>query len=166
VVVARDLECPSLYILLITALICVVIIFVDQICSYRNHRLGSLRLSVATSRSRIEALGIKSDRVDRFVYALWLDPEIEFRFRSTRVRSVELTIEAFDLLSQTAARYGRRERKVFVVNQEPILSAMRLIECLPLADAEKVLVGPLTSWLEHPPEFDPEGWALPLFGKF
>jgi hypothetical protein len=22
----------------------------------------------------------------------------------------------------------------------------------------------LEAWLEHPPEFDPEGWALPLFG--
>ena len=44
------------------------------------------------------------------------------------------------------------------------MSAMRLIECLALADAEEVLVGPLEAWLEHPPEFDPEGWVLPLFG--
>ena len=35
-----------------------------------------------------------------------------------------------------------------------------------VADAEKVLVGPLTNWLKHPPEFDPEGWALPLYGEF
>jgi hypothetical protein len=166
VVVARDLESLTLYILLITALICVWIILVDQICSYRNHHLGLLRLSVVSSRSRIEALGIKSNQVDRFVYALWLDPEIEQRFRRTRVRSVELTIEAFDLLSQIAARYGRRGRKVFVVNQEPILTAMRMIECLPLAAADEILVAQLTGWLEHPPEFDPEGWALPLFGKF
>ena len=40
------------------------------------------------------------------------------------------------------------------------------IECLPLEEAEEVLVQPLTRWLEHPPEFDPEGWALPLFGEF
>ena len=79
---------------------------------------------------------------------------------------MELTIEAFDLLSQTAARYGRRGRKVFVVNQEPIVNAIRLIERLPLEEAEEVLVEPLTRWLEHPPEFDPEGWALPLFGEF
>jgi hypothetical protein len=103
--------------------------------------------------------------VDR-VNALWFNSEFEFRFRSKRFRSVELTIEAFDLLSQTAARYGRRGRKVFVVNQEPIVNAIRLIECLPLEEAEEVLIEPLTRWLEHPPEFDPEGWALPLFGEF
>jgi hypothetical protein len=165
-VVSRDLQSPSLYILLINVLICVLIILVDQTDSYRNHRLGFLRLSVAKSRSRIEALGIKSEQVDRLVDALWFNSEIEFRFRNTRFRSVELTIEALDLLSQTAARYGRRGRKVFVVNQEPIVSAIRLIECLPLEDAEEVLVEPLTRWLEHPPEFDPEGWALPLFGEF
>jgi hypothetical protein len=43
---------------------------------------------------------------------------------------------------------------------------MRLIECLPLVDADEVLVDSLKAWLEHPPEFDPEGWALPLFGEF
>jgi hypothetical protein len=59
------------------------------------------------------------------------------------MQSVELIIEAFDLLSRTASRYGRCGRKVFELNQEPIMSAMRLIECLPLADAEEVLVGPL-----------------------
>jgi hypothetical protein len=46
------------------------------------------------------------------------------------------------------------------------LCILRLFECLPLADAEEVLVGPLKGWLELPPEYDPEGWALPLFGKF
>jgi len=44
--------------------------------SYRNHRRGFLRLSVAKSRSRIEALGIKSEQVDRFVNALWFNPEL------------------------------------------------------------------------------------------
>jgi hypothetical protein len=155
--VSRDLENPSLYILLINVLICVLLILVDQTDSYRNHRLGFLRLSVAKSRSRIDAPGIKSEQVDRFVNALWFNPEIEFRFRSTRFRSVELTIEALDLLSQTAARYGRRGKKVFVVNQEPIVNAIRLIECLTLEDAEEELVEPLILWLEHPPEFDPEG---------
>jgi hypothetical protein len=89
-VVLTDLQSPSLYILLINVLICVLIILVDQTDSYRNHRLGFLRLSVAKSRSRIEALGIKSEQVDRFVDALWFNPEIEFRFRNTRFRSVEL----------------------------------------------------------------------------
>jgi hypothetical protein len=73
---SRDLESPSLYILLINVLICVLIISVDQTDSYRNHRLGFLRLSVAKSRNRIEALGIKSEQVDRFVNALWFNPEI------------------------------------------------------------------------------------------
>ena len=100
--VSRDLEIPSLYILLINVLICVLIILVDQIDSYRNHRLGFLRLSAAKSKSRIEALGIKSKQVDRFVNALWLNPELEFRFRSTRLQSVELIIQALDLLSRPA----------------------------------------------------------------
>jgi hypothetical protein len=165
-VASRNLEIPSLYILIIDILLCVLLILVDQTDSRRNHRLGFLRISVAKSRSRIQALGIRSEQVDRFVNMLWFNAEIEFRFRNARFRSVELTIEALDLLSQTAARYGRRGRKVFVVNQEPIVGAIRLIECLPLEDAEKVLVEPLTRWLEHPPEFDPEGWALPLFGEF
>ena len=141
-IVSTDLASPSLYILSINVLLCVLIILVDQIGSFRNHRLGLLRFSAAKSRSRIEALGIKSKQIDRFVNALWLNPELEFSFRSTRMQSVELIIEALDLLSRTASRYGRRGRKVFEVNQEPIMSAMRLIECLPLADAEEVLVDP------------------------
>jgi hypothetical protein len=47
---------PSLYILIIDILICVLLILVDQTNSGRNHRLGFLRISVANSRSRIEAL--------------------------------------------------------------------------------------------------------------
>jgi hypothetical protein len=165
-IVSADLARPSLYVLLFHVLLCVLIILIDHIGSCRNHRLGLLRFSAAKSRCRIAAIGIQSRQVDRFVNALWLNPELEFRFRSTRIQAVELTIEALDLLSRTASRYGRRGKKVFEVNQEPIMSAMRLIECLPLADAEEVLVGPLKAWLEHPPEFDPEGWALPLFGEF
>jgi hypothetical protein len=61
---------------------------------------------------------------------------------------------------------GSSGRKVFVVNQEPIVNAIRLIECLPLEEAEEVLVEPLTRWLQLSPEFDQEGWALTLFGEF
>jgi hypothetical protein len=162
----RDLERATLCILVISLLICGLLSVTDQITSYRNHHLDLLRFSAAKSRRRIEALGIRSKQIDLFVKALWLDPRIELKFRSARFRSVELIIEALDLLSRTAARYGNRGRKVFLVNQEPIVSAIRLIEWLPLEDAEEVLVGPLTSWLEHPPEFDPEGWALPLYREF
>jgi hypothetical protein len=165
-IVAKDFAGPSLWILSINVLLWALIILVDEIGSCRNHCLGVLRFSAAKSRSRIGALGIKSKQVDRFVNALWLNPELKLRFRVTRVESVELIIEALDLLSRTASRYGRRGGKIFEVNQDAIIGAMRLLECLPLADAEKVLVGPLKAWLEHPPEFDPEGWALPLFGSF
>lgn len=82
------------------------------------------------------------------------------------MQSVELIVEALDLLSRTASRYGRCGRKVFEVNKEPVMSAMRLIESLSLADAEEVFIDSLKAWFEHPPEFDPEGWALPLFGEF
>jgi hypothetical protein len=77
-----------------------------------------------------------------------------------------LIIEALDLLSRTASRYGRRGRKIFEVNQEGIISAMESFERLPLADAEELLVGPLKASLTHPPEFDPEGMALLFFGPF
>ena len=46
------------------------------------------------------------------------------------------------------------------------MSAMRSFECLSFADAEEVLVEQLRAWLKDPPEYDPEGWALPLFGEF
>ena len=45
------------------------------------------------------------------------------------------------------------------------MSAMRSFECLSFADAEEVLVEQLRAWLKDPPEYDPEGWALPLFWK-
>ena len=70
------------------------------------------------------------------------------------------------MLSQTALRYGRRGKKIFEANQDPILDAIRLLECVPVSDAEEILVGPLKSWLADPPEFDPEGWALQLYGTF
>jgi hypothetical protein len=139
----RQLERANLYILAINVLIGVFIIAVDQVCSYWNHGLGYLRISAERSRRRVKALGIKSDHIDRFVRALWLDPQIELSFRNRRVRSVELTIEALDVLSQTAARYGRRGRKVFLTNQEPIFEAMRLIQSMPLATAEEILTNPM-----------------------
>jgi hypothetical protein len=164
--VSTDFAGPSLYILSINVLLWALIIVADEIGSCRNHRRGLLRFSAGKSRRRIEALGIKSKLVDRFVNALWLNPELNSRFRATRVESVELIVEALDLLSRTASRYGRRGRKIFEVNQDSIIGAMRLLECLPLADAEEVVVGPLKAWLKHPPKFDPEGWALPIFGSF
>jgi hypothetical protein len=55
---------------------------------------------------------------------------------------------ALDLLSRIASRYGRCGRKVFEANQDPIVSAMQLFECLPFADAHKMLVEPLSAWLK------------------
>jgi hypothetical protein len=155
-----------LWILLIIVLLSVLLILSDEIASCRNHRLGLLRFSAAKSRYRIEKLGIKSKQVDRFLNALWLNRELEVRFRNTRLQSVVLMVLALDLLSRIASRYGRCGRKVFEANQDPIVSAMQLFECVPFADADKMLVEPLRAWLKDPPEFDPEGWALPLFGKF
>jgi hypothetical protein len=150
----------------INVLVCVLIILVDHIGSCRNHRLGLLRFSAAKSRERIEKLGIKSKQIDRFVDALWLNSELQHKFRRTRLQSVELMVQALDILSRTASRYGRRGRKVFEVNQDELMSAMRSFECLSFADAEEVLVEQLRAWLKDPPEYDPEGWALPLFGEF
>lgn len=61
----------------------------------------------------------------------------------------------------SSGRYGRR---VFEANQHPIVRAMELFECMPLADAEKMLVEPLTTWLKDSPGYDPEGWSLSLLG--
>ena len=122
--------------------------------------------TAAKSRDRIAKLGIKSKQVDRFLNALWLDRELEFRFQNTRLQSVLLMVLALDLLSRIASRYGRCGRKVFEANQDPIVSAMELFDCLPLPDAHKMLIEPLRDCLKEPPEFDPEGWALPLFGRF
>jgi hypothetical protein len=163
---STDLQGPNLWILSIIILLGVLLILSDEIASYRNHRLGLLRFSAAKSRDRIENLGIKSKQVDRFLNALWLNPELELRFRNTPLQSVVLMVLALDLLSRIASRYGRCGRKVFEANQDPIVSAMQLFECVPFADADKMLVGPLRAWLKDPPAFDPEGWALPLFGKF
>ena len=163
---STELQGANLWILSIIILLGVLLILSDEIASCRNNRLGLLRFSAAKSRDRIEKLGIKSKQVDRFLNALWLNSELEFRFRNTRLQSVVLMVLALDLLSRIASRYGRCGRKVFEANQDPIVSAMQLFESVPFAYADKMLVEPLRAWLKDPPEFDPEGWALPLFGKF
>ena len=163
---STKLQGTSLCILCLNIVLGILLILVDEIGSCRNHGLGLLRFSAANSRDRIEKLGIKSKQIDRFINALWLNPELEHRFRRKGLQSVELMVQALDILSRTASRYRRRGKMVFEVNQDAIINAMRLFECMPLADAEEVLVGPLKGWLELPPEYDPEGWALPLFGKF
>ena len=165
-IVSTDFAGPSLYILSINVLLWILIILVDEIGSCRNHRLGLLRFSAAKSRDRIEKLGIKSKQVDRFLNALWLNRELEFSFKSARLQSVVLMVLALDLLSRIASRYGRCGRKVFEANQDPIVSAMQLFECVPFTDVDKILVEPLRAWLKKTPEFDPEGWALSLFGRF
>ena len=110
-------------------------------------------------------LGIKSKQVDRFLHKLWLNRELEFRFRNAPLQSVLLMVLALDLLSRIALRYGRCGKKVFEANQNPIVSAMELFDCVPLPDADKMLIEPLRDWLKEPPAFDPEGWALTLFSK-
>lgn len=153
-------------ILLVSVLLGLLLILVDEIGSCRNHDLGLLRLSAAKSRDRIAKLGIRSNQVDRFVDSLWFNPELTVAFRNTRLQSVELMVLGLDLLSRTASRYGRCGRRVFEANHYPMLRAMELFECVTLAEAEKILVEPLKSWLKDSPQYDPEGWALSLFGGF
>src|ERR1700757_5161709 len=121
----------------------ILLILVDEIGSCRNHGLGLLRFSAASSRARIEKLGIKSRQIDRFINVLWSDPELERRFRRRSLHSVELMVQALDILSRTAVRYRFGGKKVFEVNQDAIIKAMRLFECFPLSDAEEALVKPL-----------------------
>jgi hypothetical protein len=110
---------------------------------------GLLRLSAAKSRDRIAKLGIRSKQIDRFVDALWFNPELNVAFRNTRLQSVELMVLGLDLLSRMASRYGRCGRRVFKANQPP-MSAMGFFECISFADAEKILLEPLTAWLKDP----------------
>jgi hypothetical protein len=159
----RALIGPSLYILLVSGLLCVLLFWIDRIVSCRNHNLGLLQFSLSQSRHRIKAMGIRSAEIDRFAKRLYLDSRIAFKFRNSRFRSVELIIQGLDLLTRTAERYGTRGRKVFSVNQEPIIEAIRLFEYLPLEDAEEVIEQQLTTSLRNPPEFDPEGWALEVY---
>jgi len=45
--------------------------------------------------------------MDQFLNTLWLDHELELKFKKARVRSVELMVLALDLLSRLASCYGR-----------------------------------------------------------
>jgi hypothetical protein len=146
----------SLCILSVNVLLGVLLILVDEIGSCRNHDLGLLRLSAAKSRDRIAKLGIRSKQVDRFVNALWSNPELRFTFKKTRLESVELMVQALDLLSRIASRYGRCGRRVFEANQYPMVRAMQLFECMPFADAEKMLVEPLKTGRSS-------FWKAPIF---
>jgi hypothetical protein len=141
-----------------------LLILIDELRACRNHDLGLLRFSAARSRDRIAKLGIRSKQIDRFVYALWLSPELKYTFKNSRLESVELTVLGLDLLSQIASRYGRCGRRVFEANQGPIVRAMQLFECMSFAEAEQMLVEPLRTWLKDPPEYDPEGWAVSIYG--
>ena len=156
----------SLCILSVNILLGVLLILIDEIGSCRNHDLGLLCGSAAKSRDRIAKLGIRSKQVDRFVNALWLNAELKCAFKNPRLESVELMVLALDLLSRIASRYGRCGRRVFEANQYPMVRAMQLFECMPFADAEKILVEPLKTWLKAPPEYDPEGWAQSVLGEF
>jgi len=162
---SSQLGLASLVILSMNVALGVLLVLADEIDSCRHHNLGLLRFSAAKSRSRIEKLGIKSEQVDHFLNTLWFDRELELRFRKTRVRSVELLVVAFDLLSRLALRYGRCGKRVFEANQEPVVKAMHLFDCLTVAEAESILLEPLKLWLRDSPEFDPEGWALPLLKR-
>ena len=161
-IISTDFEGPSLCILSITVLLSVLVILVDEIGSCRKHHLGLLRFSVTKSRSRIEKIAVKTSEADRIFNALWSNSELESRFRSGRLQSFELMVQALDCLSRTASRYGRRGKKVFEVNRHPIVSAIQLFECLPFVDAEREFAKLLRARLEAMPEFDPEGWALRL----
>jgi hypothetical protein len=159
-IISTDFEGPSLCILSISVLLGVLLILADEIGSCRKHHLGLLRFSVSRSRGRIGKLAVRSSEVDRIFNALWLNSELECRFRTRRLQSFELMVQALDCLSRTASRYGRRGKRVFEANRHPIVSAIQLFECLPFADAEEEFVKLLKAQLEAMPEFDPEGWAL------
>jgi hypothetical protein len=159
----KALTGPSLCILSLSGLLCVLLIWIDRMVSRQNHNLGLLQFSLSQSRRRIKAMGIRSTEIDRFAKTLCLDSRIAFKFRNSRFRSVELIIQNLDLLTRTAERYGSGGRKVFAVNQEPLLDAIRLFEYLPLEKAEDVIEQQLADSLKSPPEFDPEGWALEVY---
>jgi hypothetical protein len=50
-------------------------------------------------------------------------------------------------------------RKVFCINQDPIIDSVRLLDFRPLENADEVIEQRLANSLKSPPEFDPEGWA-------
>ena len=135
----KALTGPSLYVLSVSGLLCVLLAWADRLVSCQNHNLGLLQFSLAQSRHRIKAMGIRSEEIDRFAKRLCLDSRIAFKFRNSRFQAVELIIQGLDLLTRTAERYGTRGRKVFCINQEPIIDAIRLLDYLPLENAEEVI---------------------------
>jgi hypothetical protein len=159
----KALTGPSVCVLSISGLLCVLLAWSDRLVSCQNHNLGLLQFSLAQSRHRIKAMGIRSEEIDRLAKRLCLDSRIAFKFRNSRFRSVELIIQGLDLLTRTAERYGTRGRKVFFINQEPIIDAIRLLDYLPLENAEEVIAQRLANSLKSPPEFDPEGWASAVY---
>jgi hypothetical protein len=159
----KALTGPSLCILSVSGLLCVLLVWVDRMVSRRNHNLGLLQFSLSQSRRRIKAMGIRSAEIDRFSKRLCLDSSIAFKFRNSRFRSVELIIQKLDLLARIAERYGSGGRKVFSANQGPIIDAIQLFEYLALENAEEVIEQRLMTSLKGPPEFDPEGWALEVY---
>jgi hypothetical protein len=80
---------PSLYVLSISGLLCVLLAWVDRLVSCQNHNLGLLQFSLTQSRHRIKAMGMRSEEIDRFAKKLCLDSRIAFKFRNSRFRSVE-----------------------------------------------------------------------------
>jgi hypothetical protein len=85
-----------------------------------------LSFSVTKSLRRIENIAVKSSEMYRFFNALWLNAELESRFRSRRLESFELMVQALDYLSRTAVRYGRSGKRIFEANRHPIVSAIQL----------------------------------------
>jgi hypothetical protein len=161
-IIATGFEGPSLCILAINVLLSVFLILIDLIGSCRKHHRGLLRFSITNSLRRIERIAVDSSEMDRIFNALWLNSELECRFRSGRFHSFELIVQALDCLSRTAVRYGRSGKRVFEGNRHAIVSAIQLFGCLPCADAEEEFAKSLKARLEAMPEFDPEGWALRL----
>jgi hypothetical protein len=159
----KALTGPSLYVLSVSGLLCVLLAWADRLVSCQNHNLGLLQFSLAQSRHRMKSMGMRSAEIDRFAKRLCLDSRIAFKFRNSRFLSVELIIQGLDLLTRTAERYGTRGRKVFCINQDPIIDAIRLLDYLSLESAEEVIAQRLANSLKSPPEFDPEGWASTVY---
>ena len=74
------------------------------LASSTTSRATLLQFSLAQSRHRIKAMGIRSEEIDRFAKRLCLDSRIAFKFRNSRFQAVELIIQGLDLLTRTAER--------------------------------------------------------------
>jgi hypothetical protein len=85
----KALTGPSLHVLSISGLLCVLLAWSDRLVYCQNHNLGLLQCSLAQSRRRIKAMGIRSEEIGRLAKRLCLDSRIAFKFRNSRFRSVE-----------------------------------------------------------------------------